>query len=385
MEIPYNKPYKMSNQQIHFLRKNLDELFKKGYIRPSSSPWGSPALVVPKPHQPVPSSTEQTADAGIDPSKPHEINSKTEYRLVIDVRGLNAKTVRDKYTLPTFQNIVAQLEGCDVFSVADLINGYWNIPMVQEDIEKTAMTTPIGSWEWLVMPQGLTNAPSIFQRFMDSVLRDLSDCTKCFLDDILIYSKFSKTGNKFDNHTKDLERVFSRLRQQGIFVKASKLNLYQKSCKFLGHKFTAGGGIQPLRSKTAAIEKWEAPVDVSGIRCFLGLCNWYHQYIFRYTEKAKPLQNLLKKNVEFVWGEEQQKSFDSLKRAMVTAPMLIVPDQEAAANGSKPYVLITDVSAVGIGGVLLQDRGDVLKPIAYESKSLTPAQSNYDAGSLELL
>jgi hypothetical protein len=189
-----------------------------------------------------------------------------------------------------------------------------------------------------------------------------------------------------EEHTEHLNKVFTKLQEEGLFVKDSKMKLYQSSCKFLGHQLSADG-IKPLKSKIAAIEQWPIPKCVSDIRQFLGLVGYYQKYIYKYTEKSKPLFNLLRKDIEFptTLTDEQMKSFETLKTALITQPVLIIPDQESAHDGSRPYVVLTDCSGVGIGGVLMQDIGKGLQPVAYESRTLTPAESNYSAGDLELL
>ena len=355
-EIPYKKPYKMSSVQLDQLKIQLDELLEQGYIIPTDSPYGNPIMMVPKPHD------------------------REKLRMVADFRPLNERTIRDRYPLPTFEQTIRQLQGSKVFSTLDMYSGFWQIPMHPDDIEKTACTSQFGSYAWVVMPQGLANAPSTFQRYMNSILKDVSSFAKVFIDDILIHS------TDCESHDKHLRMVLEKLAEHKMYVKKSKIMLYRKSCKFLGHTLTPDG-IKPQYSKIAAIEKWPAPTNVSEVRQFLGLVGYYQNFISAYSAKAKPLFGLLRKGIEFPekLTTEQQNSFDSLRQALISEPVMIIPDQQKANSAEAPYVVIPDVSGVGIGGVIMQDQGKGLQPIAYESRTLTPAESNYSAGDLELL
>ena len=159
----HRRGYKLSQEELRQLRLQLDELLAKGYIRPSASPWGSPVLMVPKPGSPG------------------------EMRLVIDYRQINEITVKDKYPLPDVQSLLDDLQGAKVFSTADALSGFWQVPMQPEDVERTAMTTQFGAYKWLFMPMGLSNSPSTWQRMMMQYLGHLPFC-RAFVDDIVIFS-----------------------------------------------------------------------------------------------------------------------------------------------------------------------------------------------------
>ncbi|KAK3263117.1 hypothetical protein CYMTET_28062 [Cymbomonas tetramitiformis] len=160
----HKRCYKLSMEEMKQLRVQLDELLAKGYIRPSSSPWGSPVLMVPKPSNPK------------------------ELRLVIDYRQINEITVKDRYPLPDVQALIDDMQGATIFSTADALWGFWQVPMEEEAVEKTAMTTPFGAYEWLVMPMGLSNSPSCWQRMMQKYLGHLP-FVRVFVDDIMIFSR----------------------------------------------------------------------------------------------------------------------------------------------------------------------------------------------------
>jgi hypothetical protein len=353
-ETPYRKPYRMNPTAMKQLRQQVQELLDKGHIQPSSSPYGAPALMVPKPHQP------------------------DTWRLCVDYRGLNEITVRDRYAIPTVSGIMDRLHGSKIFSTLDLIWGFWQIEVDPEDVEKTAFVTEFGSYEWKCMPMGLKNSPSTFQRIMRKALGEF-EFVEVYIDDILIHSTDVET------HKQHLEAVLNRLKQEGLFVKRSKCNLFQTRVKFLGHVLT-GEGVQPQHNKTEAVQNWPPLKNQSQVRQFLGLTGYYRSFIPDYAEIAKPLFDLTKKDIDKDWesmSPEATAAFEALKAALCSSPVLILPDQEAALHDS-PYFVVPDVSQVAVGAVLMQDQGKGLQPISYESKALTPAQQNWSTTDREL-
>ena len=402
---PFKKAYRMSSAELEALRKQLDELLEKGYIRPSASPYGAPVLMVPKPHQPG------------------------KLRLVIDYRGINQITVRDRYPLPHVDSLFDQLQGAKVFSTLDALWGFWQLPVASDDIEKTAMVTQFGSYEWIVLPMGLTNSPSTFQRVLSSyLLEDINEASKeteaepakvtkltswqalestkltsssptstlpptprtknhrmnefvrVFIDDVLVFSKNE------EDHYEHLIKVLARLRQVKFIMKGSKAQLFRRKVKFLGHVLT-DKGVHPQHIKCKAVQDWPEPQNGQQVRQFLGLVGYYRKYIKDYADKARPLFDCLKgENFDnFKFTEEVKKSFLQLKESLVTPPLLLLPDQKQADNGNQPYLLVTDASQVAVGGVLLQDQGNGYQPVAYESKALSPAEQNYNTTERELL
>ena len=217
----HRRNYKLSQEELRQLRAQLDELLAKGYIRPSSSPWGCPVLMVPKPSNPK------------------------ELRLVIDYRSINEITVKDKYPLPDVQTLLDDLQGATVFSTADALWGFWQVPMEQEDIEKTAMTTHFGAYEWLVMPMGLSNSPSTWQRMMTQYLGHLPFC-RVFVDDIMIFSDTPTA------HVGHVRAVLAACRQHKVYLKRSKLKLCMRAVRFLGH-VCSKEGCRPQRDKVASV------------------------------------------------------------------------------------------------------------------------------------
>ena len=345
---PVNRPiYRLSPSELEELRRTLDDLLAKGFIRPSDSPWGAPVLFAPK------------KDGGL--------------RFYIDYRGLNKQTVKNAYPLPRADDLIDQLHGATIFSKIDLRSGYWQIPIHPDDVAKTAFRTRYGHFEWLVLPFGLTNAPASFMHLMHRVFRDLLDRgVVIFLDDILIYSKTA------DEHEALLREVFTRLRQHQLFAKESKCELWRKEVTFLGHVINEQG-VSMEASKVEAITHWPRPNDPHDIRSFLGLAGFYRRFVRYFARIAAPLTDLLIKDAKFDWADKCEHAFQSLKFALSHAPILRPYDPNL------PCTLDLDASDFAVGAVLLQGTGtdQDLLPVAFESKRLNRAERNYSARDRE--
>ncbi|KAK3247013.1 hypothetical protein CYMTET_43482 [Cymbomonas tetramitiformis] len=360
----YRKGYKLSQEGLRQLRLQLDELLAKGYMRPSASPWGCPVLMVPKPSNPK------------------------ELRLVIDYRQINEITVKDKYPLPDVQSLLDDLQGATVFSTMDALWGFWQIPMSADDVEKTAMTTHFGAYEWLVMPMGLSNSPSTWQRMMTQYLGHLPFC-RVFVDDIMIFSADdpgeggAPGRNAHQVHLDHLRQVLEACRKNSVYLKKSKVKLCKRAVRFLGHVVDRDG-CRPQQDKVASVRDWPDLETVTHVRQFLGMCGFYRRYIQNFADLAYPLTRLTKSGVEWAWGKEEKAAFNRLKAALISSPTLALPDQRGAADGSRPFCVQTDASGVALGGVLMQDFGQGLQPIAFESRQFSSAEQNYHAGEREL-
>ncbi|CAI5461314.1 unnamed protein product [Closterium sp. Yama58-4] len=311
-------PYRLSPTELTDMKKQIEYLLDRQLIRPSTSPYGAPVLFTPKP------------DGSL--------------RMCIDYRALNKQTVKNKYPIPRIDDLLDQLRGATVFSKLDLRSGYWQIKMADNSIHKTAFRTRYGSYEYLVMPFGLCNAPPTF---LECVLRPLLDeCVVVYLDDILIYSKNMK------EHVEHLRKVFEILRKNKFYVKLSKSDFALKKVQFLGHM---------------------------ELQQFLGFANYYNRFVPQYAKIAAPLTDLLKKDTPFKWSAPHQQAMEQLQTALTTAPVLILPDPE------KDYVVEADASDQAVGAVLMQDHGNGLQPIAYLSKKLHGAELNYPIHDKEAL
>ncbi|KAJ3707978.1 hypothetical protein LUZ61_011683 [Rhynchospora tenuis] len=335
-------PYRMAPAELKELKVQLEELLEKGFIRPSTSPWGAPVLFVRK--------------------------KDGTLRLCIDYRELNKVTIKNRYPLPRIDDLFDQLQGSSVYSKIDLRTGYHQLRIRPSDIEKTAYRTRYGHYEYLVMPFGLTNAPAAFMDLMNRVFHDLLDsCVVVFIDDILIYSK------SMEEHEEHLRTVLERLRQHKLYAKLSKCEFWLEQVAFLGH-IISGKGLAVDPDKIKAVMEWSPPKTVTEVRSFLGLAGYYRRFVPDFAKMARPLTKLLQKDVKYEWGEAQERSFQELKNRLVTAPILAMP-----VSGHE-YTVYTDASQLGLGCVLTQD-GHV---IAYGSRQLRSHEQNYPTHDLEL-
>jgi len=240
---PARAPYRMSADQLQELKSQLTELIDLGFIRPSTSHFASPVLLVPKP------------------------NGK--WRFCIDYRALNLGTIKDRYPLPRMDDLFQQVQGAQFFSKLDFVSGYHQLEMVPEDIHKTAFITRYGLFEWVVMPMGLSSAPSTFQRAMNSLFHDLLDSgVVVYLDDVLIYARTR------EEHDRLLRIVLQRLHDHSYYASLDTCQFAQERIQFLGH-IRSAQGIQPVSDKVQAVRDWPRPTSVHDGRCFLGLCSFY--------------------------------------------------------------------------------------------------------------
>ncbi|KAK1606927.1 hypothetical protein QYE76_030600 [Lolium multiflorum] len=336
------RPYPMSTEELKELKKQLKEQLGKGFIRESSSPWGAPVLFVEK--------------------------KDRSQRLVMDYRSLNEVTIKNKYPLPRINDLFDQLEGASVFSKIDLRSGYFQLKIREQDIPKTAFVTRYGSYEYTVMPFGLTNAPSYFMNMMNKVFMEFLDkFVVVFIDDILIYSKNN------EEHEKHLRLILEKLREHKLYAKFSKCEFWLSEVGFLGHVISKEGiAVDP--SKVAAVTEWEPPKNVGEIRSFLGLAGYYRRFIENFSKIAKPMTELLKKEKKFAWTEACEASFQELKKRLVSAPILCLPDLE------KEFQVYCDASRQGLGSVLMQEG----KVAAYASRQLKKHEVNYPTHDIEL-
>ena len=341
-------PYRQSPEKEAYIEAEVQNLLNKGLIVPSFSPWGSPVLVVNK--------------------KDHT------YRMCIDYRRLNSTTRKDAYPLPRIEDCLDLLRTADWMTIIDLRDAYHHIPMDPDSESKTAFVTKSGLYQWKVMPFGATGAPGAFQRYVDKVLKELNGkiCTAYF-DDIVVY-----TTGTLEQHLKDVETVFAKLRNAHLTAKVSKCHFAMTEINFVGH-VVSKGTIKPDPEKLKAIQDYPEPKDVTQLKSFLGLSNYYRRFINGFSKISIPLYALTKKGVDYNWTAIQQDAFDQLKKKLTEAPCLYPPDF------SKPFVLQTDASDKGIGGVLTQEFPDGEHPIGYVSRQYLPAETRYSPTEQEAL
>jgi hypothetical protein len=368
---PPNRPYyRMSLPELEELKKQVEAYLKAGMIEPSKSPYGAACLFAPK--------------------------KNGKLRFCIDFRPLNNITIKNAVQPPAADDCLAQMAGCQIFSMLDLSQGYHQCPIKPEDREKTAFNTKYGHYQWKVLPFGLTNAPATFvnalnrifsgEAHLADIARRKSKGEKCeldpelaenlldkfvtvYIDDILCYSRTEA------EHAEHLRRIFQRLRFAGLLIQSPKAYYAQKEVDYLGHIVTTEG-IQVQQDKITTISEWPTPTETSHVRQFLGLSGFYRKFITKYASKAKPLSDLTKKensgkDIPFRWPPEAETAFQELKTALTSAPVLAIPDAARAQ-----FHINCDASEFGLGATLFQ-KGEAdgkMHPCAYISRVLKPSE-----------
>ena len=344
----YKYPYVYEREVQEQIRKMLAD----GIVKESISPYTSPVWVVPK-----------KSDA----------SGKKKFRLVIDYRKLNEKTINDKYPIPEITDILDKLGKAKYFSTIDLVSGFHQIQLEENDMEKTAFSVNGGKYEFTRMPFGLKNAPATFQRVMDCILRDLIGvCCFVYMDDIIIYS------SSLQEHAYNLAQVLKRLRDARLKIQLDKCEFFRKETQFLGHTVSEEG-VRPNNDKIKIIQQWPTPRSEKEIRQFLGLLGYYRRFIKDFAKIVKPLTKLLRQDCDFEITPETEACFQKCKQLLTLDPVLIYPDF------TKEFILTTDASDFAIGAVLSQGPVGKDRPIAYASRTLSKTEERYSATEKEFL
>ena len=337
-----------SPEDIKVMIDTVKEMEAAGMLEDSESSWSSQVVLVKK-----------------------KDNTK---RMAIDYRRLNASTIPITEPIPLPEVMFAHLQGARIFSKMDLLKGFWQIPVKEGSRPYLAFATPLGLKQPTRMPFGIRNAPAVFQREMQRVLKDrLYKGVMVYIDDILIYSATAS------EHEELVEWVLKRLQDEGYYAHPDKCEFFREEVEFLGHVISAGG-VAVQQHKVQRVREWPVPQTKRDVKSFLGMTGYYRKFIQSYSRVALPLTNLTTDDAKWAWGGEQQEAFQLLKDALCTAPVL------AHADPTKPYVIQTDASAFAIGGFLAQYQSDgSLRPIAYWSRKLNGAETRYSATERELL
>lgn len=358
-DIPiYQKSYPYPIAYKSEVEKQIQKLLSDGIIRPSRSAWNSPVWIVPK-----------KADA----------SGEKKFQLVIDYRKVNDKTISDKYPMPEISNTIDQLGGNKYFTTLDLSSGFHQIRMKEEDIEKTAFSVNYGKYEFLRMPFGLKNAPAIFQRSIDDVLRQhIGKRCYVYIDDVIV------VGKTLEEHLENLEIVLKTLNEANLKVQLDKSEFLHNSVEFLGYIIT-DEGIKPNEKKIEVIRKYPEPKNLKQLRGFLGMIGYYRRFVKDFAKIAKPLTKLLRgegdsKSVRSInLNLDEKMCFETMKQILTSNDILTYPDF------SKPFCLTTDASDYAIGAVLSQGNPGNDRPIHFASRTLNKTEESYSATEKELL
>ena len=356
------KPYTLPLKHTEWVQRELEILEKAGVIVRSVSPWASPIVVRPK----------RTA-----PGEP------PKQRLCVDYRALNsllppvkkafskAKGILTLVPLPKIDEIYARLKGSNIYSTFDMRSGYYHMVLSEKSRPKSAFVSSFGKWEFKRCPFGLAQVPAYFQRLVNEVLLGLT-FTFSYLDDILVYSPDMET------HLKHLRKLFMKLREADLKLKEVKCNFLKKHIQYLGH-IVSGKGITPMPKKLECIKEMPPPKTPKEVKQFLGLIGYYWKFVPRFSDLARPLNVLTRKDVPFEWTPIYQESFELLKASLMTEPILTYPDP------NNPYVLFTDASKYAWACVLTQEKTHqiegkemkILHPITYMSGLFHSSQINW--------
>lgn len=346
------KPIRQKERSVPFalkpaLRKLLDKMMSQGVIKRSNSPWLSPVVLVKK------------KDGSI--------------RICIDFRRVNEVTREDAFPLPC--TILQSLQGKKVFSVMDLAAGFWQLPLNEKSAEVTAFATMGELYEFTVLPFGLNISPAIFQRAMSTVLKEeLSKegrerVVHCYIDDVLIATE------TVEEHERVLARVLDKLRENGLMLNQKKCQIMVEEIEYLGHRLSSTG-VHIDDSKVKAVVEYKRPETMSQLQQFLGMTGYHRRFVKSYAQIVQPLNRLVvTAGRRLLWTEEANAAFQCLKDTISSAPVLQQPDYDGAMNGSRPFILTTDASGVGIGAMLSQKGTDGMeRTIAFFSRGLRESE-----------
>lgn len=340
--------YRVSPHMKKEIDRQIQDMLQHGIITPSISPYASPVVMVKK--------------------------KSGEYRFAVDYRKLNSITKVMNYPLPQFEDVTDILGKATIFSVMDLMSGFWQIPVHENSKEKTAFICHSGLYQFERVPFGLRNSPTVFQNVMEAALRGLNHKTALvYVDDIVAFSP------DFDTHLQHLTDIFDHLKAAGLRLKPSKCRFAVTEVVYLGHVISAEG-VKADPQKVQLVRDFPVPKNQHEVRSFLGLANYYRKFVKGFSGIAAPLNLLLQKDVKFQWTDDCQESFNSLKEALTSPPVLAYP------NFDREFILYTDASATAISYILGQkDEHGRERVISYNGRSLRATEKQWGISERETL
>lgn len=348
------KPYRCSVPDQKEIDRQVAELLKAGLIEESTSPWAAPVSLA---------------------YKKNSQGSRAKERMVIDLRDLNKLIVPEPQPFPRIDDILLKTRNAKWKSTFDINSAFWAIPIRYRDRKKTGFVTQNGHYHWRVLPFGMKTSSAIFQRILAGIIRrnGLSGFCVNFMDDILVFS------DTFEEHLRHIELLMKAIRREGLKLKLIKCNFAQSSIKYLGHVIEHGK-VKPCADNLGAIREFPTPKCKKNVRQVIGKINFYRNFVDNISNRFAPLHHLLKEKVKFDWTPECEAALQGVKHLLCSQPIL------AIYNPDKPVYIYTDGSGGGLGAVLKQPQeDDVLHPVAYFSRKLTPGQLKKKAMYLELL
>ncbi|CAH1969923.1 unnamed protein product [Acanthoscelides obtectus] len=342
-----HRPYRLSEFERGIVRDKISDLLEGGIIRESSSNYSSPIVLVKK----------KTGD----------------YRLCVDYRKLNSIMVKNNYPLPHIEDLISRLQNKKYFCSLDMAQGYYQVPVASDSINKTALVTPDGHYEFVRMPFEIANAPGTFQKMVNNVLGNLRyETVAVYLDDILIPSDTVEQGLQV------LRQVLELFAKANLKLNIDKCSFFQTQIDFLGYEISELG-IRPGDRKVRAVADFKDPTNIHELRQFLGLSSYFRKFIKDHAKIVAPLTTLLRKNVPWSWESEHKQAVSKIKDILINKPILKIYDPEAKTE------LHTDACSKGIGSMLLQYEGATLKPVYYFSRSTSRDEKLYHSYELETL
>lgn len=339
-------PYRVNAYNRSLMKKEVDYLLENNFARPSSSPWSSPCLLVPKPDGTV--------------------------RFCTDYRKVNHVTVPDSFPMPRVDDCVDTIGSARYVTKLDLLKGYWQVPLSPRASAISAFATPDNFAQYFVMAFGMRNAPATFQRLVSSVFSGVPNCT-AYLDDVVIHS------SEWTAHVDSLRTVFQRLADASLTLNLAKCEFGKATVTYLG-KQVGGGQVRPLEEKIAAITSFPVPTTRRELRRFLGMTGYYRGFCRNFSSVVAPMTDLISPLVKFVWSDMCQIAFECCKALLCNAPVLSAPDF------NKSFSIEVDASSIGAGAVLTQmDSEGLVHPVGFFSKKFNSAQMRYSTIEQETL